>query len=257
MCEVGGGRTGYRGDPPTPESEALKAAPEISFDENGNMNAVCGASDDANNCFGFDVYQRVPCGSGSWPAPAPPPPPGFMESTGFILFPAVGGVVGAIALVLCLWLTLRRIRTMRRQRANRLSEAALKIQSEYNFSVKCAVDSLPTRTWKEGGGSSSGFMGIEMGSAPMYGGDECAICLNKFAPGDVLRELPCGHTFKKQCIDDWLNTKGRPKPTGDAVVDGLASCPICKKCPIEVPDAPELSSTKAKQRARANAAVSP
>ena len=41
------------------------------------------------------------------------------------------------------------------------------------------------------------------------------------------------------------------------MVDGLASCPICKKCPIEVPDAPELSSTKAKQRARANAAVSP
>ena len=40
----------------------------------------------------------------------------------------------------------------------------------------------------------------------------CAICFEEFSEGDLLRTLPCGHTFKANCIDTWLQ-KNRTCPT--------------------------------------------
>ncbi|WRT69858.1 uncharacterized protein IL334_006849 [Kwoniella shivajii] len=34
--------------------------------------------------------------------------------------------------------------------------------------------------------------------------DECAICMDNFASGDVVRILPCGHVFHKEECDEWL-----------------------------------------------------
>lgn len=34
--------------------------------------------------------------------------------------------------------------------------------------------------------------------------DECAICLQGFQRGEVIRILPCGHVFHKVEVDDWL-----------------------------------------------------
>ncbi|WVR07915.1 hypothetical protein IAU60_004958 [Kwoniella sp. DSM 27419] len=34
--------------------------------------------------------------------------------------------------------------------------------------------------------------------------DECAICMDSFARGDVVRILPCGHVFHKEECDEWL-----------------------------------------------------
>lgn len=34
--------------------------------------------------------------------------------------------------------------------------------------------------------------------------DECAICMDSFARGDVVRILPCGHVFHKVECDEWL-----------------------------------------------------
>lgn len=34
--------------------------------------------------------------------------------------------------------------------------------------------------------------------------DECAICMESFEKGDVVRILPCGHVFHKDECDEWL-----------------------------------------------------
>eukprot|EP01026_Neomeris_dumetosa_P013231 TRINITY_DN1461_c0_g1_i3.p1 TRINITY_DN1461_c0_g1~~TRINITY_DN1461_c0_g1_i3.p1 ORF type:complete len:335 (-),score=41.16 TRINITY_DN1461_c0_g1_i3:924-1829(-) len=46
-------------------------------------------------------------------------------------------------------------------------------------------------------------------------GERCAICLEDFATGDVLRQMPCAHCFHKKCLDQWLEHK--------------AVCPNCGK----------------------------
>ena len=34
--------------------------------------------------------------------------------------------------------------------------------------------------------------------------DECAICMDAFQRGDIVRILPCGHVFHKDECDEWL-----------------------------------------------------
>lgn len=43
----------------------------------------------------------------------------------------------------------------------------------------------------------------------------CAICIEDFKDGDILRVLLCKHEFHKECIDPWLLTRKR-------------TCPVCK-----------------------------
>mmetsp|Transcript_47697 Transcript_47697/g.118142 ORF Transcript_47697/g.118142 Transcript_47697/m.118142 type:complete len:157 (-) Transcript_47697:322-792(-) len=63
---------------------------------------------------------------------------------------------------------------------------------------------------------------------------DCAVCLEPFEPGAVLRLLPCLHSFHQQCIDKWLLNR----PRG---LDGnlpAMSCPLCKHDPrIALPPA--------------------
>jgi len=44
--------------------------------------------------------------------------------------------------------------------------------------------------------------------------ENCPICLDPKVPGEVLRTVPCLHTFHVQCIDPWLQLK--------------RTCPVCK-----------------------------
>ena len=37
-----------------------------------------------------------------------------------------------------------------------------------------------------------------------YSKDECAICMENFSRGEVVRILPCGHVFHKDECDEWL-----------------------------------------------------
>lgn len=46
-------------------------------------------------------------------------------------------------------------------------------------------------------------------------GLECAVCLNRFEPTEVLRLLPkCKHAFHVECVDTWL--------------DAHSTCPLCR-----------------------------
>ncbi|KAI8812274.1 hypothetical protein BJ742DRAFT_52607 [Cladochytrium replicatum] len=44
----------------------------------------------------------------------------------------------------------------------------------------------------------------------------CAICIQEYADGDRLRELPCRHSFHVSCIDPWLTSHS-------------SACPLCKR----------------------------
>ena len=46
----------------------------------------------------------------------------------------------------------------------------------------------------------------------------CSICLSEFEEGELIRTLPCGHEFRKPCIDLWIRRQGTS-----------ASCPLCKR----------------------------
>ena len=60
---------------------------------------------------------------------------------------------------------------------------------------------LPTHEWRGGEGAGVG--------APT-----CAVCLEAAVEGDLLRTLPCAHSFHVACIDRWLS--------------GSTFCPVCK-----------------------------
>jgi len=58
--------------------------------------------------------------------------------------------------------------------------------------------------------------------------DDCAVCMDQFVEGDVIRVLPmCGHTFHAECIDEWLALH--------------PSCPICRKNTREALEMEEAS----------------
>eukprot|EP00043_Microstomoeca_roanoka_P007256 m.69919 g.69919 ORF g.69919 m.69919 type:complete len:344 (-) comp13755_c2_seq1:76-1107(-) len=53
--------------------------------------------------------------------------------------------------------------------------------------------------------------------------DQCAICIQDYEEGDVVRELPCEHLFHQVCVDPWLLEH--------------SSCPLCKRSVLAEEDA--------------------
>ncbi|KAJ9172655.1 hypothetical protein P3X46_015869 [Hevea brasiliensis] len=48
-----------------------------------------------------------------------------------------------------------------------------------------------------------------------HNGETCAICLEDYKDGEILKVLPCQHEFHSSCVDSWLSKWG-------------TSCPVCK-----------------------------
>lgn len=65
-----------------------------------------------------------------------------------------------------------------------------------------ALDKIPTKTLKQDDKDSGEFENC------------CAVCIESFKVGEIIRTLPCTHTFHKLCIDPWLLEQ--------------RSCPMCK-----------------------------
>lgn len=69
----------------------------------------------------------------------------------------------------------------------------------------------------------------------------CAVCLENFKDGDLLRTLPCNHEMHQACIDPWLADH--------------STCPLCKRDICDAPLATANATTNA--TATINATVNP
>eukprot|EP01083_Nonionella_stella_P148237 468890_1 len=45
--------------------------------------------------------------------------------------------------------------------------------------------------------------------------NQCSVCMSNYVAGDTVRDLYCGHTFHKHCVDQWLPIK--------------RTCPLCRR----------------------------
>eukprot|EP00747_Dinoflagellata_sp_TGD_P191981 gnl/TRDRNA2_/TRDRNA2_56157_c0_seq1.p1 gnl/TRDRNA2_/TRDRNA2_56157_c0~~gnl/TRDRNA2_/TRDRNA2_56157_c0_seq1.p1 ORF type:complete len:174 (+),score=16.60 gnl/TRDRNA2_/TRDRNA2_56157_c0_seq1:34-522(+) len=55
-------------------------------------------------------------------------------------------------------------------------------------------------------------------------GDLCAICQDSLKAGDIVRRLPCTHTFHQECIAAWLTIKSTC-PLDNLSLDRLPGAP--------------------------------
>ncbi|EIW71441.1 hypothetical protein TREMEDRAFT_73304 [Tremella mesenterica DSM 1558] len=60
--------------------------------------------------------------------------------------------------------------------------------------------------------------------------DECAICMDQFEKGDVVRILPCGHVFHKNECDEWL-------------LKWRKLCPTCR-ADVTIPPGSEMQGSR-------------
>lgn len=60
------------------------------------------------------------------------------------------------------------------------------------------MDQLPTLSWAPS---------MAEGKEENHTEVKCQVCQFPYEEGDVLRRLPCGHCFHKDCVDSWLETK--------------------------------------------------
>jgi len=75
-----------------------------------------------------------------------------------------------------------------------------------------SVRALPSMTW----GAALRERGTDASHSEE---EECALCMDIFAPSDEVRVLPCGHHFHLPCIDRWF-TEGQAGKL-------IRTCPLC------------------------------
>jgi hypothetical protein len=68
----------------------------------------------------------------------------------------------------------------------------------------------------------------EVASADVQKETKCSICLEQFAKGEKVCELPCKHIFHDACVRKWLQQK--------------ASCPVCRMPLAPKPSLPGMNT---------------
>ena len=72
------------------------------------------------------------------------------------------------------------------------------------------------------------------------GSNDCAVCLGEFVCGNVLKRLPCNHTFHIECIVGWLSVN--------------ITCPMCR---INLRSELELTAVQVAENRTENDALRP
>eukprot|EP00250_Pteridium_aquilinum_P019049 c24271_g5_i1 orf=346-1665(-) len=102
---------------------------------------------------------------------------------------------------------------IRQQRGRQLRGRELKESNVISYQdVKC----MPSTIYKSTGEATGSY-------------DICAICLEDYEDGEMLRILPCNHRFHCSCIDAWL-------------INWRAFCPTCKQDVVKVRSLPTEST---------------
>lgn len=140
----------------------------------------------------------------------PPPPPVGYSSSSFK--PGIAVIVGVLttlfSITFLLLLYAKHCRGVHRSRSGQTGH--------YHYRAGAFGDA---------GRKNSGIDPLVIESLPVFrfaslmGGQkdglECAVCLNRFEPAEVLRLLPkCKHAFHVECVDTWL--------------DSHSTCPLCR-----------------------------
>ncbi|RUS77288.1 hypothetical protein EGW08_014952 [Elysia chlorotica] len=84
----------------------------------------------------------------------------------------------------------------------RYSHAKERLAKRLARAAKKAIAKIPQRT-------------LNVGDKELEGDfDQCAVCIEPYKDGDVIRLMPCRHVFHKSCVDPWLLDH--------------RTCPMCK-----------------------------
>lgn len=135
--------------------------------------------------------------------PPPPPPPHFASFR-----PSIAVIVAALTTMFSLtFILLLYAKHCKRENGNaysrgRNSRVPPFTANRRNSGVdRTVIDLLPVFRFGVLQGEKDGL--------------ECAVCLNRFEPAEVLRLLPkCKHAFHVECVDTWL--------------DSHSTCPLCR-----------------------------
>ncbi|GFO30859.1 RING finger protein [Plakobranchus ocellatus] len=84
----------------------------------------------------------------------------------------------------------------------RYSHAKERLAKRLARAAKKAIAKIPQRTVNAGDKELEGDF------------DQCAVCIEPYKDGDVIRLMPCRHVFHKSCVDPWLLDH--------------RTCPMCK-----------------------------
>ncbi|XP_063448610.1 E3 ubiquitin-protein ligase ZNRF3-like [Mytilus trossulus] len=134
------------------------------------------------------------------------------------------GIFVAVFVALCIVVIVILIKFKCRHREQQLSMSEL---------AKQAIAKLETRKYqciKEKSLTRLTSPTSDVYSQTSSNGDSCAICLEEYKEGQVLRVLPCCHEFHSMCVDPWLVNH--------------RTCPFCMYNIIEPPESHQSSSNR-------------
>ncbi|KAL3841066.1 hypothetical protein ACJIZ3_025657 [Penstemon smallii] len=152
---------------------------ENTDDESGNINTIANSTN----------------------LPPPPPPPVARQNTAAFK-PSIAIIVGILTTIFSItFLLLLYVKHCKRPSINSTNSRGLRPTRENSGVNRKVIESLPLFRFSSLRGQKDGL--------------ECAVCLNKFDPEEVLRLLPkCKHAFHVECVDTWL--------------DAHSTCPLCR-----------------------------